>query len=217
MRISIHDDISKLGKHARAQIEAALRAPVKRTVKLPITTKSNKKPAEQATDSKKKKRPSRVVKCLETGLRYCPYPSPDPSAWLHTALNQRYGSHDEGGDHAHEVIIPGHETRFRWDHIVYGVICIELDGYGYHFDLKSFKRDREKQKHGLVNGFIVYRVTAQDVRENLNGVLDNVDAMLAHHEKYKMTLSPIGKTQYMLDKREKILNDNKQSIPRCFY
>ena len=204
MRINSKQDIAGLGKHAQKQILKALEANNRPQTSSPKASTPSSSKAKPTSINKKKNKPSRIMTDEQSGLKFCPYPSTDPGAWLHTALNKKYGSYDNGGDHAHEVIIPGHDVRFRWDHIIYGMVCIELDGYGYHFDLKSFKRDREKQKHALVNGFIVHRVTSKDIKTNLQGVLADIDLMLAHHQRYKMKISPVGKTQYTFDGRELI-------------
>lgn len=200
MRIKNPEDVAKMGLHARTQIEAALGAIYRKEAKsLPKKIEqlraSAEKPFNQsnATPSKKKK-PAKIMKTADN-LNYCPYPNPDPSVALHIALLKEFGSWHDGGELVEEMILPGHEVRFRFDFCLPRYkFAIEVDGFGYHRDLKSFKRDREKQKHALIKGWVVHRLTSSNIKNEFPVLLPDIKEMIKHRIQSEATIVPIGKT-----------------------
>jgi len=220
MRIKNSDDIKKLGAHAQRKINAALQQGGinnkkrisnvaelagqhrKGTQELSTDAKASpphplsKAQLEQTnTDTpKKKKKPSKVM-VNDDGLKYCPYPNPDPSVSLHIALLREFGSWWDGGELADEMIIPGHQVRFRYDFCFPRYrLAIEIDGFGYHRDLDSFKKDREKQKHAMKKGWVVHRLTNSDLRHAFDDIIPDIKVMLSYRERHEAELTTIGKT-----------------------
>ena len=174
LRIKNTREIQHLGTHAQKQISKAL------------------------GKSKVPTRASRIVTDPLSGVKWCPYPSPDPGARLHSALIQRYGSYWHGGDVASEMIIPGHTTLFRYDFaLVSRRLVLEFDGYSAHKRLQQFKRDREKQRHAQVKGWQHLAITNVAVIKGLQGLLSDIEDLLSHRPIYdsKDVLVMRGKTQ----------------------
>jgi len=208
MRIRSLDDISHLGKHAQKQISKQLVGKQisvdKRFLNLPTSKSSKSRSEKTVIDDKpfhhsvlinsKKQKAARINKTFD-GLNYCPYPNSDPSVWLHIALIKAFGSWDNGGELVDEMILPGHDVRFRFDFCLPRFkFAIEVDGYGYHRDLKSFKRDREKQKHALINGWVVHRLTSSNIKNEFNSLLPDIKSMLKYRQKCDATIINVGKT-----------------------
>ena len=201
MRIKSTDDLSRLGTNAKKQIEAALKQQggfnnQKRPGSIQDLKRSaTVQPEQPNTDTpKKKKKPAKVM-TNDDDLRYCPYPNPDPSVSLHIALLREFGSWWDGGELADEMIIPGHQIRFRYDFCFPRYrLAIEIDGFGYHRDLDSFKKDREKQKHALKKGWVVHRLTNSDLRHAFDDIIPDIKIMLSHRERHEAELIPVGKT-----------------------
>ena len=198
MRISSLQEIEGMGEHARKQIAKALKQAPVRNIERIMAEEDLPALGSKKTDvGKKLKKPrvSRVLKDPITGLQYCLWPSPDPGVWLHELLNKHFGCFSSGGDHAHEVIIDGYETRIRYDHLLFGIIFIEFDGFGFHRHLDNFKSDRKKQRHALINGFVLHRLTKDDLVNHYDEIIPDILAMLEHFPKYDMQIEPVGKTQ----------------------
>jgi len=200
MRISSLRDIQCMGENARKQIANALKEAPISNVKRASSEDDfrNKSPTVVEKKKGKRKKLSRVLKDPVTGLNYCQWPSPDPGVWLHELLNKHFGSFSSGGDHAHEVIIDGFKTKVRYDHLLFGVLFIEFDGFAFHKHLDNFKLDRKKQRHALINGFLLHRLTREDVVEHFDEIIPDIHAMLKHVTKYNMEIKPVGKTQCKL-------------------
>ena len=210
MRIKSHEELSKFGLKAQERIKAALEKQggfnnQKRARNLDDVTKGKSKapvpsPEEGNASAKKKKKKLAKVMTNEDGLRYCPYPNPDPSVPLHIELLREFGSWWSGGELADEMIIPGHEIRFRYDFCFPRYrLAIEVDGFGYHRDLESFKKDREKQKHALKKGWVVHRLTNSDLRHAFDDIIPDIKVMLSHRERREAELVPVGKTWCSLE------------------
>lgn len=202
MKFSSKKDLEGLGEHARKQISAALlESKGKRIFRSPCMDSEQSSPPEKVepdlNTTIKKIRPARIMKHAISGLNYCPWPSPDPGAWLHTLLERRFGNVWEDGDLATEVILPGHVVRFRFDYAILSRrIFIEMDGFGYHRTLDAFKRDREKQKHALKHGWVVHRLTNSDIRQGFEAIIPDIEVMLSHRPLFsRWQLEPVGKTQ----------------------
>lgn len=174
MRIKSAQDLALLGSSAQKQISPYFRNG--KNGKSPVTAQKNK-----AKDS---------------GSSYCEWPSKDPAHWLHAALEKRYGMFFNGGELACELIIPGGDQRWRFDWAWPRYrVALEQDGFGYHRDLNSFKRDRRKQMHALVNGWVVIRTTNEDIRKRFEQLVDEIEQVLSHRSFKPANIKPIGKTQ----------------------
>lgn len=201
MRIKNKNDIGNFGPLAKKQIEAALKQQggFNNQKRLNSASELNSSATERLEPNsmaatKKKKKPAKVMTSGD-GLRYCPYPNPDPSVSLHIALLREFGSWWDGGELADEMIIPGHQVRFRYDFCFPNYrLAIEVDGFGYHRDLKSFKKDREKQKHALKGGWVVHRLTNSDLRNGFDDIIPDIKVMLSHRVRYEAELVQVGKT-----------------------
>jgi very-short-patch-repair endonuclease len=64
-----------------------------------------------------------------------------------------------------------------------GRIVIELDGYGHHWDRRSFQRDRRRSNELGLEGWLVLRYTWQDVTRRGDVVAAEVRAALAARSK----------------------------------
>lgn len=192
MRIVSEQDIDKLGKQAQSQIRKHL---VKNK-----TSRPSKTPSQTGTRvSDKIKSPSNSDKHGKTddGNRFCYYPSPDPFVKLHTLLDCHFGRYCEGGYHASEVILPGHDIRFRYDYaLLPWKVFIESDGFGPHRDKESFNRDRQKQTHALKNGWLLHRITVRDVFHRFDNLLPDIERILSHRPRHDVSLKPVGKCYY---------------------
>lgn len=206
MRIKSVDDINQLGAHAKKQLEAVLKLQggfnnAKRPARADDFARSSIAQAEHTSidSTANKKKPAKVM-TNDGGHRYCPYPNPDPSVSLHIALLREFGSWWDNGELADEMIIPGHAVRFRYDFCFPRYrLAIEIDGFGYHRDLDSFKKDREKQKHALINGWVVHRLTNSDLRHAFDDIIPDIKAMISHRERHEAKLVPVGKTWCSLE------------------
>lgn len=201
MRIKSADDINQLGTHAKKQIEAVLKEQggfnnIKRPSRADDLSRSSIAQAGPTRiESPAKKKKLAKVMTNDDGLRYCPYPNPDPSVSLHIALLREFGSWWDNGELADEMIIPGHAIRFRYDFCFPRYrLAIEIDGFGYHRDLDSFKKDREKQKHALKNGWVVHRLTNSDLRQGFADIIPDIKTMLSYRKIQDAKLKPVGKT-----------------------
>lgn len=191
MRIKSDSDLSGFGSHARKQIEKALQS---KPAKSNALLKRSGRDSAFADGLFKRQKPAKVMKTHEN-YSYCPYPSPDPGVALHIAMLDEFGSWWDGGELVDEMILPGHKIRFRFDLCLPRYkFAIEVDGFGYHRDLVSFKRDREKQKHALLHGWVVHRLTNSDLREGFDQLVPDIKVMLAHRERSKATIKKVGNT-----------------------
>jgi len=173
MRLKTLNDIAMLGDHAKRQLANKISGG---DLKSAFETKSSgNKNQDPAKVKAKNKRATRVSKDPSTGLNFCLYPNPDPAVWLHIELERKYRSCWDGGELATEMIIPGHEHKFRFDYaLLSSKILIEFDGFAFHSDLKSFKKDRQKSRFALTKGWVVYNVTNSMVRNELDIIMSDI-------------------------------------------
>ncbi|WP_394222698.1 hypothetical protein [Alteromonas gracilis] len=194
MRIVSEQDISKLGKHAQSQIRKHMEKKTSmggKMVSSPAAKHSDK--ALKATSKKSKEKHG----VTEYGHRFCHYPSPDPFVKIHALLDIEFGRYSDGGKHASEVILPGHEIAFRYDFsLLPWKVFIESDGFGPHRDKESFNRDRQKQSFALQKGWLVHRVTVRDVYDGLDKFLSDLNRILSHRPLHAVTLRPKGRCYY---------------------
>lgn len=55
------------------------------------------------------------------------------------------------------------DRKFRIDIFIPPCVAVELDGFAYHRDLNSFKKDRQRQNLLAASGFLVFRTYAKEV------------------------------------------------------
>jgi hypothetical protein len=166
----------------------------------------------------KKQKPARIMKTHDN-LTYCPWPSTDPFVEVHKQLERKFGMFSKGGMLLNEMIIHGGEKDWRFDLVLLSpcqeatithtegtitpqlsgpvFLAIESDGYGPHRSKDAFKNDRKKQSHALTQGFVVMRITTEDVRLRLDKIMSDIDTMLGHQRIYDsgFTITPKGRTQ----------------------
>lgn len=221
MRIKSDDDLRKLGPSAKKQVQKILdeqggfrRTQGQANIRdvAPAKKKYSSPSANAKPSAKKKSKPARVMRTAED-LTYCPWPSPDPFVQLHQVLSRDFGIYAKGGRLVTEMIIEGSEIQWRYDFVILSChestlnddnewqgqphIVIESDGYGPHKSLEAFKDDRRKQTHALCQGFLVMRVTREDVVERLDDIISSVHRMtsLQHCHPGRFKVTPKGNTQ----------------------
>jgi hypothetical protein len=135
------------------------------------------------------------------GNQICTYPPTNPAHILHAELFKRFGSYWEGGELASEVILPGHEVAFRYDFaIVSAKLFIEFDGYGSHRTLQAFKRDREKHRHALLNGWVTLPVSNTMVKEDVQSLIRDITKLYdIRHSDCGISLIKKGLTQCIVN------------------
>lgn len=182
-------------------------------------------PDTTAPVAKKKSTPSRVMRTPE-GFSYCPYPSTDPFVKVHQLLEARYGRYEDGGLLVTEMIVSGGEKAWRFDFALLPQLTpmqtgnvdkevapyfasptpllLEADGFRFHRSLTAFKNDRAKQTHALKQGFVVKRITNEDVRDRLEKAMEDIEAILSHQRIYRKTyeITPKGNTQSVFTWRQ---------------
>ncbi len=195
MRILSENDINQLGKHAQAQVRKHIEKS-KTGGRNHVASPAAKGMTGNKATSKKSKDKHGTT---EHGQRFCYFPSPDPFVRIHTLLDNEFGRYSDGGHHASEVILPGHEIAFRYDFaLLPWKVFIESDGFGPHRDKESFNRDRQKQSFALQNGWLVHRVTVRDVYDGLDKFLADLQRILSHRQRFQVTLRPKGRCYYTI-------------------
>lgn len=225
MRLKNLSELSLLGEKARKQIlkkldqQNVLTTPIDGNTNDKSSSnkkKQEKKSNEPPNNKKKSKKKSRVMSTAD-GLSYCPWPSTDPFVKVHQALERRYGMFKNGGSLVAEMIVEGGDKAWRFDFAILprltkvdntelfengmfvgdSALLIEADGFAFHKFLPEFKNDRSKQTHALENGFLVQRITNEDVKERLDIIIESAHKILSHKRVYKSDyiVTQKGKTQ----------------------
>lgn len=205
MRIESLDQIKHLGKSAQKQIMKALNKepirPTKISSKSTVESENslNHKAKNNMDETKKTKSLSRIMK-TEDGRKYCPWPSTDPAVVVHKLLEDRFGNYWEGGEIVSEMIIPGGAKKWRMDWVHLPTrLCIEMDGFQFHRTLDAFKNDRAKQCHALMNGFIVHRITNEDIRKRQEQIIPCIEQMIKHRPFLPYSVHKKGYTQCVFE------------------
>jgi len=208
MRIASLDQIKHLGKSAQKQIMKALNEETTRPATKISKTKTEsenslnhkvKENSDKSESVKKTKTLSRIMK-TEGGNRYCPWPSTDPAVVVHKLLENRFGNYWEGGEIVSEMIIPGGAKNWRMDWVHLPTrLCIEMDGFQFHRTLDAFKNDRAKQCHALMNGFIVHRITNEDIRKRPEQIIPCIEQMIKHRTSLPYKVHKKGYTQCVFE------------------
>lgn len=196
MRIESLDKIKFLGKSAQRQIMKALKEETVRPVS-PVDEPKVKQ--KNHTEKKAVKALSRIMK-TDDGRHFCPWPSTDPAVVVHKLLEDRFGNYWEGGEIVSEMIIPGGAKNWRMDWVHLPTrLCIEMDGFQFHRSLDAFKNDRAKQCHALMSGFIVHRITNEDIRKRPEQIIPCIEAMIKHRVNLPYKVHKKGYTQCVFD------------------
>jgi hypothetical protein len=180
------------------------------------SSEAEKTPKSKPVEVKKKSTPSRVMKTGDD-TSYCPWPSTDPFVQVHQQLEARYGRHEDGGHLVTEMIVSGGEKNWRFDFAILPrlnaithtsdfpniknseaysgrfALLLEADGFQFHRSLTAFKNDRAKQTHALKEGFVVKRITNEDVRQRLDEVMADIDTILCHQRVYLQNYRVVSK------------------------
>ncbi|MEG3765076.1 hypothetical protein [Alteromonas sp. 14N.309.X.WAT.G.H12] len=221
MRIKSKDDINKLGLSAKKQIEALLKQQGGfNNQTRPSRIEAHESKGSARSYSKGETKRARVMHTAN-GLTYCPWPSTDPFVALYQQLEAKYGRYNDGGMLLTELIIDGGTKDWRFDfalispfrkiniadgngqrQMLIGYTClVEADGFGFHRSKDAFKNDRAKQTHALKQGFVVKRVTNEDVRKRLHEVMEDIAQIVAQPRLYKaqFAIRAKGRTQSVLN------------------
>lgn len=104
----------------------------------------------------------------------CTAGAQDPQAVLTQALRQRLG--DAAVLSEVRNLIPG--RRYRADIAIPAAhLIIEFDGFQYHRSKVAFQKDRERQNLFVANGWRVLRFFNRQVRNDLDGVVEEILAV----------------------------------------
>lgn len=120
-------------------------------------------------------------------------PNKEPAAVLYHRLVQSYGRFAEGGDVLHEVRLPFTGSRVRLDMALPKYrIAIEVDGWQYHGKyLESFKKDRAKQLLLAEYGWLVIRLSNEQVKKCLEDVMLSIERCIAHASSYALSRASV--------------------------
>ena len=147
-----------------------------------------------AMKGKKAKRPP-------SDIKYSPWPTKNPAHWLHQLLVKHFGDyfHHDGGMVAHEVMLPGSPQKWRYDHCIvpYRIAC-ECNGFQNHSLLEAFKRDHAKRAYALTQGFVVYDVTNEMIRENPKLIIEQIRQIISHRNTFSDSVSRVGYAHSLL-------------------
>lgn len=117
---------------------------------------------------------------------------------LYRALALRFGVWNEGGELARELTAPFTKRRFALDMALPAYqLGIEMDGWEFHGKhLSDFKRDREKQLLFARYGWILIRVSNEQIRKDLPGVVESIVECVTHRDKKIASVQENGFGRY---------------------
>jgi hypothetical protein len=130
----------------------------------------------KSTSKKQKKAPATV----------CVLPPEMPADRLYQALATEFGLYRFGGDLVHELTLSFTGRKFRIDSALPAyAVAIEMDGYAYHGKpLEGFKRDRAKQRLMAKYGWIMIRVTNEEVNNSLSEVIADIKQCVSFRQRW---------------------------------
>ena len=144
--------------------------------------------------TKKPKRPANEAELL--GLPFSPVPPENPADILYQAMVRRWGRYYSGGEVVWELK-PFSDNGYRLDAALpsWRIGC-ELDGWQFHAKfVESFKKTREKQFMFCRRGWLLFQLSAEQVRESLDDVLDGIAEAMEHQtyrKDYRLQQYPKG-------------------------
>jgi|GEM_PF-3405958 len=131
--------------------------------------------------SKQSKRPANEAELL--GLPCSPVPPQNPADILYQAMVRRWGRYYNGGEVVWELR-PFEDNGYRLDAALprFRVGC-ELDGWQFHAKfVDSFKKTREKQFMFCRRGWLLFQLSAEQVKESLDDVIDGIAEALEYQQ-----------------------------------
>lgn len=125
---------------------------------------------------------------------FCPLPPTEPADRLYQALAKRWGRFYSGGEVVWELQ-PFQDSGYRLDASMPNFrVGLELDGWQYHGKtLSGFKKDRKKQLLFCRRGWILFRISNEQVREELGDVIAAVEEAITHQTRREVTLFQLPK------------------------
>lgn len=125
---------------------------------------------------------------------FCPLPPVEPADRLYQALAQKWGRFYSGGEVVWELQ-PFQDSGYRLDASLPNFrVGLELDGWQYHGKtLSGFKKDRKKQLLFCRRGWILFRISNEQVREELEDVIAAVAEAITHQTRREATLFQLPK------------------------
>lgn len=137
------------------------------------------------------KQPSKPALAEQT---LCSLPPVQPADLLYQALVRRWGRFYSGGEVVWELQ-PFSDSGVRLDAALVNYrIGLEMDGWQYHGKtLSGFKKDRKKQLLFCRRGWLLFRISNEQVREELDDVIEAVDEAMSYQIKRAVTLRQLPK------------------------
>jgi hypothetical protein len=125
---------------------------------------------------------------------YCTVPPVQPADQLYQALVRRWGRFYSGGEVVWELQ-PFDDSGVRLDaSLVNHRIGLEMDGWQFHGKtLSGFKKDRKKQLLFCRRGWLLFRISNEQVREELDDVLAAVEEAMTYQVRQEVTLRQLPK------------------------
>lgn len=154
------------------------------------------KEGDVASATKALKASSKTTSSIELG--FSPLPPVLPVDILYRALASEFGLWLEGGELVRELTAPFTKRRYALDMALPAYqIGIEMDGWEFHGKhLSDFKRDREKQLLFARYGWLLIRVSNDQIRNDLGGVVASVNECVTHRDKKVAKIEQNGFGRY---------------------
>lgn len=130
----------------------------------------------------------------------CSWPSSEPHVLLYQLLVSQYGcAVYGGGDIVNELVLYPKEKRYRFDaaHLS-SRILFEVNGWQYHHQLESFRRDHHKNTYALTRGWVVMKIMAKDINQNPLELQANIAKVVSQRHFPQQSIRPWGKCFYQL-------------------
>jgi hypothetical protein len=117
-----------------------------------------------------------------------------PADILYQAMVRRWGRFHNGGEVVWELQ-PFTGSGYRLDAAVpRRLIGVELDGWQFHGrTLDGFKKDRQKQLEFCRRGWLLFRVSNEQVRNDLDNVLDAIGEAIERQVRRETVLMTLPK------------------------
>lgn len=125
---------------------------------------------------------------------FCPLPPLQPADRLYQALVSRWGRFYSGGEVVWELQ-PFSDSGYRLDAALVNFrIGLEMDGWQYHGKtLSGFKKDRDKQLLFCRRGWLLFRISNEQVRESLDDVVAAVEEAMTFQLRREVQLYQLPK------------------------
>jgi hypothetical protein len=188
LRIKSAADLKRLqdekvvGLRAASRISAELQ-------KLAQSKSENERPTGQRGKSMRS-----LIEAGDLGLESCAVPPVMPADILYQAMVRRWGRFYSGGEVVWELQ-PFTGSRYRLDASLPRFhIGVEMDGWQFHGrTLDGFKKDREKQLEFCRRGWLLFRASNEQVRNDLENVLDAIAEGIEYQARREIQLKTFTK------------------------